>query len=240
MLSVPGTGLLVTAGVLGVTHGLEPDHVAGITTLTRKADDPRRSAFVGGLFAAGHVGLVVVWVAIATVSLGGTSVPAAFSAIGQLVVGVLLGVLGISLGLAGVSTLLHRHEHRHGGRVHAHWHLHLPPVGRRGATGHVHEHGPLRHLRVGAVGALFTLSPPLSMLAFVTVALGSHGSGLVVGLVAAYALAIVLTMTVVGGGVGAVFGLAQSGGNRVRGILQVVAAVGVVVVAALVLGPVLL
>lgn len=240
MLSVPGVGLVVTAGVLGVTHGLEPDHVAGITTLTRETEDPRRSALVGGLFAAGHVGLVILWVAIATVLFGGASVPSAFSSIGQLVVGVLLAMLGISLGAAGASSLLHRHEHRHGGRVHAHWHLHLPAADHRPAEGHGHDHGPLRHLRVGAVGALFTLSPPLSMIAFVTVALGTRGGTLVVGLVTAYAVAIVVTMTAVGGGVGALFGLAQAKDNRVCGILQVVGAVAVVAVAALVLGPILL
>ena len=49
-----GAGALLTAGVLGTTHGIEPDHVAGIAALTHEAADPKLSALVGGCFAAGH------------------------------------------------------------------------------------------------------------------------------------------------------------------------------------------
>lgn len=36
-----------TAAALGVTHGVEPDHVAGISALTGEARSARRSAAVG-------------------------------------------------------------------------------------------------------------------------------------------------------------------------------------------------
>ena len=54
-------GALVTASVLGVTHAVEPDHVAGIASLTGRFGDARLSALVGVWFSLGHVALVVGW-----------------------------------------------------------------------------------------------------------------------------------------------------------------------------------
>ena len=46
-MSVTVAGALLTAGVLGVTHAIEPDHVAGIASLTGRYGDSRLSALVG-------------------------------------------------------------------------------------------------------------------------------------------------------------------------------------------------
>lgn len=94
-------GLLVAAATLGVTHAIEPDHVAGITALTHEAGDPRLSALVGGCFATGHVVLVVVWIGLATAIFGTTEFPAVYEQAGLVLVGVILTALGVYSGRAG-------------------------------------------------------------------------------------------------------------------------------------------
>jgi nickel/cobalt exporter len=231
-----GTGLLLTAGILGVTHGVEPDHVAGITALTGEAGDSTLSAIVGACFALGHVALVVCWIAIAVVFLDVTAFPAVLEQLGLIVVGVVLASLSLALGWSGTRRLLHTHEHEHGGDRHAHVHLHLPFVTEADHGhvdgGHEHEHGLRRYLTVGTVGALFTLSPPVSMIAFITVVLSDAGGGLVGLAVLVYGLAIAGTMAVVGAGAGTLFGLTRARGERYHGALEVVAAAIVLAVAA--------
>lgn len=102
------SGVIATAALLGASHAVEPDHLAGIVEVSGGADGTRGAA-VGAWFALGHVVLVV-----------------------------------------------------------------------------------------GLVGAAFTLSPPLTMLGFLTVVLprvGPAGVGMAVG---TYAVAIVATMAAVG------------------------------------------
>ena len=229
-----GLGLLVSAGVLGVTHGIEPDHVAGITALTHEAGDPKLSALVGACFAIGHAMLVVLWIAIATVVFEATSFPPLLEQVGLLVVGVVLALLSLYLGLSGTRRLLHRHEHEHGDGVHAHVHAHIPisthdHSAEHGA--HTHEHGVFEYLKIGTVGALFTLSPPVSMIAFISVVMSKQGGGLVFLTVAAYTIAIVSTMAVIGGGAGSLFNATKRRGETYHATFQLVAAGLVFVVA---------
>ncbi|MEF8827495.1 MAG: hypothetical protein V5A31_08290 [Haloferacaceae archaeon] len=225
-----GVGYLLTAGLLGVTHGIEPDHVAGITALTHEAGDPRLSALVGGCFAAGHALLVVVWIAGAYLVFGTTSFPAAFEQFGTLLVGVVLALLSLYLGVTGTRKLVHRHLHDHGDSLHSHYHIHLPASirpasGHDGHGEHGHDHGVVEYLKIGTVGALFTLSPPVSMIAFISVTIADSGTPLMIGVVAAYAVSIVATMAVIGGGAGSVFGFSKANGERFHAISQVVASV---------------
>jgi hypothetical protein len=223
-----GIGLILTASVLGVTHGIEPDHVAGITALTHEAGDPKLSALVGGCFAAGHAVLVVLWIAIAFFIFGTTSFPTVFKQFGMVFVGVLLTLLGLYLGITGIRKLTHKHSHDHGNEHHGHSHIHLPPSIRPSKIEngeHNHDHGVYEYLKIGTVGALFTLSPPISMIAFVSVALSDGSSSLMIGAVAAYAILIITTMAVIGGGAGTLFSLSQMKGERFHAISKVVASV---------------
>ncbi|MFB6087291.1 MAG: hypothetical protein ABEJ85_02125 [Haloarculaceae archaeon] len=241
------TGLLAaaaTAGALGVTHAVEPDHVAGIASLTSRDGDARRSALVGACFSLGHVALVVVWLTAGYLLLGRTEFPAVFDAVGTLGVGLLLGALGLVLAAGGLRRLFyaHSHEHEHGGHTHSHVHAHLPLFGGQGAdreghdhdadrdhdAAHDHAHTVRAYLRTGVVGALFTLSPPLSMIAFAATLFPAHGPGAVAVAVAVYALGITATMSALGAGVGGFFGLAGERNVRVYGGAQAVAGVLVV------------
>ncbi len=229
-------GVLATAGVLGVTHAIEPDHVAGIASLTNRYGDPRLSALVGACFSVGHVALVVVWLTVGYLVLGRTEFPAVFDRVGTAGVVVLLGVLGGALVVEGVRRVAyaHSHEHDHNGESHSHAHAHLPLLGGDGHgsdpiddAAHVHNHTVRAYLKTGVVGALFTLSPPLSMIAF-SATLFSTDSGLIAAAVVAYAAGITLTMSALGAGVGAVFRTANELNVRVYGGVQMLAGVLVV------------
>jgi len=230
-------GAVLAAGTLGVTHAVEPDHVAGITALTRDADDPWLSALVGGCFAVGHAILVVVWILAANAVLGVASFPAGLDHFGAFAAGVVLVALSLYLGVSGVRGLAHRHDHTHGdGRRHAHTHFHLPSLLGLGdghshehtadaGHSHDHDHGALAYLKVGTVGALFTLSPPVSMLAFVSATAPGTGTAATAGVVTAYTAAITVTMAAIGGGVGSVFRLTRGGDQRLHAAATVTASV---------------
>lgn len=221
-------GYLLTAGFLGVTHGIEPDHVAGIAALTHDAEDSVLSALVGSCFAAGHALLVVIWIVVADALVGSTSFPPVFEQFGTLFVGTVLGLLSLYLGVTGARKLVHRHRHHHGGGTHSHYHVHLPAfvrIGSGSGSEHTHDHTTVEYLKIGTVGALFTLSPPVSMIAFISVTVSGDGVPLLAGIVAAYTLTIVATMAAIGGGVGSAFRFSKARGERLHAISQVVAAV---------------
>ena len=221
-------GVLATTALLGVTHAVEPDHVAGITALTSDAGSPRRSALVGAAFGTGHTSLVVVWVALGYVMLGTTTFPTAFVHLGTLALGVVLAVLGGVMGALGLRTLIRSDEHYHAAADvrHSHPVLSIPGLRSvRARSDHDHDHGPRALLELGVVGALFTLSPPLSMLAFVSSVLPTVPAESLVLVVLVYAAAITGTMSLVGSGVGWVFGALRGGSERLHAWSRVVTAV---------------
>jgi hypothetical protein len=224
-MSATTLGAVATAGVLGVTHALEPDHVAGISALTSRAGDSRLSAIVGVCFSVGHVALVVAWLALAAVLLGHRRFPAVLDTVGTLAVVVVLGVLGTLLSIRGYRAAARAHEDDH---HHDHEpHLHLPLVG----TVSDHAHTRRAYLRTGLVGALFTLSPPLSMIAFLGTVLPTLGLQTAAIAVLGYAVGITLTMAAIGAGVGSAVSLA-AGHGRTFGIVRLAVGLGVLSVAA--------
>jgi len=227
-MSVSVAGVLATAGLLGVTHAIEPDHVAGISALTSEYGDSRLSALAGACFSLGHVLLVVAWLTVAYVLLGRTSFPAVFDAVGSISVGVVLGLLGATMAVGGVRRVIRTGEHEHDDRRHSHPHIHLPVSGFERVD---HGHDTIAYLKTGVVGALFTLSPPLSMILFASTLLPDSGRGVVALAVVTYAAAITVTMSALGAGVGIVFGHTGGRSRRVRGIVRTVAGVAIAVVA---------
>jgi len=230
-------GALATAGILGVTHAIEPDHVAGISSLTSQYGDSRLSALVGVCFSLGHVALVVVWLVGGYLLLGRTEFPAAFDTVGTVGVVVLLTVLGAIMAATGLQSLRRVHAREHDGETPGHLHVvpheHLQalPYGNHlvgghdtpeGAIPHSHGHGVGTYLKTGVVGGLFTLSPPVSMIVFASSLLPDYGSSVVVLAVGVYAVGITVTMSTIGAGVGTAFGTAVErpklhGGARLLG-----------------------
>ena len=228
-MSVTLVGAVATAGVLGFTHAIEPDHVAGIASLTSQYGDAKLSAFVGACFSAGHVALVVCWLGVGHLVLGRTEFPAVFDTLGTVGVAVLLGVLGAALATGGLRRVVYAHSHERGEATHRHTHVRLPFL--CGDDEHRHGHTTAGYLKTGIVGALFTLSPPLSMVVFSSTLL-STGPELVAVAVGTYAVAITGTMSALGASAGAVFGRTGRLDARVHGAAQAVTGVVVVVLAA--------
>jgi hypothetical protein len=222
-MSATALGALATAGVLGVTHGLEPDHLAGIAALTGRYDDSRLSALVGGCFGAGHVALVVAWLTAITLLVQGTSVPPIFDSLGTVAVVVALVAFGGLLAVQGARATARSHANRVPHDSPSPPHLHLPLVG----SAADHDHTTRAYLRTGLVGALFTLSPPLSMIAFLGTVVPWGGTPMAVLAVGVYAVTITATMALLGAGLGSAVSLARRHG-RSLGVARVVA--GLVVV----------
>lgn len=227
-MSGPLVPALLTAGVLGVTHAIEPDHVAGISSLTSEYGDSRLSALAGACFSVGHVALVVAWLGVGYLLLGRTSFPAVYGRVGTLGVGVLLGVLGAAMAVGGLRRIVRSAEHDHGGVTHSHPHIRLPLPGFDGAD---HGHDTVSYLKTGLVGALFTLSPPVSMIVFASTLLPGYGAEAVGLAVLTYGVTITATMSLLGAGAGALFGLTNSRGDIVHGLAQTVAGVAVAALA---------
>jgi hypothetical protein len=222
--------VLVTAGVLGVTHAIEPDHVAGISSLTSEYGDSRLSALAGACFSLGHVVLVVGWLTIAAVLFGRTEFPAVYDAVGTVGAGVVLGVLGGTMAVGGLRRVVRTDEHDHGDVTHSHPHVSLPLAG-----SHTHGHDTVSYLKTGLVGALFTLSPPVSMILFASTLLPEYAPTVVGLAVFTYALTITVTMSVLGAGAGTLFGLIETHNTSVHGVAQTVAGVAITALAVLLL-----
>lgn len=162
--------------------------MAGITAPTYEAGEPKLSALVCGCFAAGHAALVVLWILLAYLLFRTTSLPAVFEQVGMLFVGILLSMLGLHLGITETGKFVHKHGHNHGDGFHIHYHVHLQVLIRPSTTDrsenharYAHDHGIVEYLKIGTVGALFTLSPPVAMIAFISVAMSQSGGPLLVG-----------------------------------------------------------
>ncbi|KXA91885.1 hypothetical protein AKJ63_00510 [candidate division MSBL1 archaeon SCGC-AAA259D18] len=227
-------GVVTVSGVLGVTHGLEPDHLAGIVSLTSGAGTSRSPAVIGTVFASGHVLLVIAWLVAAHFLAGYIPLGGSLKTVGPVITGTVLTVLGVGLGVAGARKLIHRHSHTHERGRHEHYHLHLPFI--RGdlhgfASGHSHEHAKKDYLKIGVVGALFTLSPPLSMIAFISLTLTASGGATVALAVAVYSIAIMSTMGLMGGGVGKLFNIVRTENEQIHAIIQCLASVVIITLA---------
>lgn len=192
---------LLTAGVLGITHAIEPDHVAGISSLTSRFESPRLSAAVGACFSLGHAALVVAWLAIGYFVFGRTRYPAVFDTVGTAVVALVLGAIGALMAVRGLRSLYHvyQHSHAHDGVAHGHTHTHTSTSDHDG-----HDHTAGTYLKMSLTGALFTLSPPLSMIVFASSLFSEYGVRTVALAVIVYTVAITATMSAIGAGVGSV------------------------------------
>jgi high-affinity nickel-transport protein len=90
-----GVGLIVTAFVFGLRHGVDWDHIAAITDITGSQQRKRDSLLFSTLYALGHASVVLL-LGIAAIA-GGRFIPEGFDSIMEPVVGGTLVLLGIYL-----------------------------------------------------------------------------------------------------------------------------------------------
>jgi nickel/cobalt transporter (NicO) family protein len=201
---------------LGFLHGLGPDHLMAIATLSftsrGHAHAHRPHPFrVAVEFALGHALLLLVGAVLVLVV--GWQIPALVEQAGEVIGGALLIALGVLTIVVARGSRFYGHTHEHGEPGHSHWHVHF---------GHPGRHTPDRHSHLpGVLGAVFAISGlrALTMMAPFEISAGDGLGGslmMVVWLVAIFGVGIVVSMSI--------FGIVLS---RVIGSLRLVRAVGV-------------
>lgn len=154
-----GSGLmgLLVAGLLGLRHATDPDHLTAISTLVLSDDrqGPRKAGVLGFAWGLGHAttifgfGLPVV--------LFRAHLPDAIRRGAEVVIGMLIIGLAVRLLVRWRRGYFHAHSHAHGGVRHAHPHVHEHTPARHDSAGHSHLHAeglgrtPLAAFGIGLV-----------------------------------------------------------------------------------------
>jgi nickel/cobalt transporter (NicO) family protein len=189
--------LISSTFALGFLHGLGADHLMAIAALSlgaageTAAVQRARALGIAMRFAAGHA-LLLACGAGALITLG-WSLPLVVERAGELLGGLLLIALG-AVGLWGVAAgLVYGHTHRGRREPSGQWHMH---IGRQ-------DHHPLpsahSHLPT-IIGAAFAISSlrALTLLEGVSDHAGTAPLPFVLGLVAVFAVGILMSMSLFG------------------------------------------
>ena len=131
--SLTSAGIFAVLGlglVFGLKHATEVDHVVAVSAIVSEHRNILRSAFIGGLWGAGHAASLVIVGVLVLVFRVAIPLPLA----NWLEFGVALMIIG--LGFVAMMRVLrrrgdvHLHRHDHDGQSHVHIHFH------EGATQH--------------------------------------------------------------------------------------------------------
>ncbi len=131
--SLTSAGIFAVLGlglVFGLKHAAEVDHVVAVSAIVSEHRNILRSAFIGGLWGAGHAASLVIVGVLVLVFRVAIPLPLA----NWLEFGVALMIIG--LGFVAMMRVLrrrgdvHLHRHDHDGQSHVHIHFH------EGATQH--------------------------------------------------------------------------------------------------------
>ena len=183
---------------LGFLHGLGADHLMAIAALSLATPlGPARygrAFWLAMRFAIGHALLLSLGAAL--VLFFGWQIPARFEQTGEVIGGCVLIALGLVGGWLAFSGRIyaHAHAHEHGGHaVHSHWHVHI------GQRGRQHSHRPAVHTALpGLMGAVFAVSGLRALILSLPLWTSSHAFGMLLFLVALFALGILLSMSLFG------------------------------------------
>jgi nickel/cobalt exporter len=189
--------LLLSALSLGFLHGLGADHLMGIAALSLSpagggaAAQRSRALGIAVRFAAGHA--LLLGAGAAALIVLGWSLPLRVERGGEMLGGVLLIALGGTALWGAVSGHLYGHTHVHSGEPAPHWHLHFGTRERHPASA-AHSHVPT------IIGAAFAISSlrALTMLAPFGESAAGASLASMLGLVAVFALGILMSMSLFG------------------------------------------
>ena len=189
--------LIFSTFVLGFLHGLGGDHLMAIAALSigtvgeTAAVQRARALGIAVRFAAGHA-LLLSLGAGALIALG-WSLPIVVEQGGEMLGGMLLIVLGAA-GLWGIAAgRVYSHAHADGQQPTDHWHMHIGRQDRHPLPS-AHSHLPT------IIGAAFAISSlrALTLLDGFGEGIAAAPLPLVLGLVATFALGILISMSLFG------------------------------------------
>lgn len=214
-----GSSLLVAlaaAGLLGLRHATDPDHLAAVVTLATSEGPPRTGAAgrLGLAWGLGHA-LTLLAFGVPFIVLD-TRLPAYLEKGAEVTIGVVIVLLALRLLHRWRAGGFHLHEHEHeGGARHVHVHAHA------GEKDHAHKHGSPAPIGAFAVGLVHGLggSAGVSLVVLATVETRAVG----VAALAVLALGTTVAMTLLSSG----FGLALEHGPLPRRLQAFVPVLGV-------------
>jgi ABC-type nickel/cobalt efflux system permease component RcnA len=219
VMAILGLGL-----VFGLKHATEVDHVVAISTIVSRHKNVFRSAFVGGLWGAGHtlslmaIAIVVLWFRIA--------IPERVS--GWLEFGVALMIIALGASALwramGNNNHVHLHRHSHDGRSHTHVHFHEHETKHAPRSPSQHSH---RISRIGwkpvMVGMMHGLAGSGALTLLVLTQISSVWVGLLY--VLTFGFGSIAGMLLMSGLIGLPFALTSSKLTHAHQGLQTVAAI---------------
>lgn len=109
--------------VLGLTHAVEADHLAAVSTIVSEKKNLLTASIIGGFWGLGHtISLFLVGTLVIFLKL---QISETIEARLEAIVGGMLVLLGLNA-LRKIFTAkeIHAHTHTHGGHAHTHIHLH--------------------------------------------------------------------------------------------------------------------
>jgi len=196
--------LLSLAFGLGMTHALDADHIAAVSTLACSRSRLHDSLGYGLRWALGH-GLTLTGLGL-VVFVAGLAIPPELSHLAERTVALVLMGLGAWVIASLRSRKAHLHFHRHDDLpVHAHWHTHTERIPNHPQP-HTHKHAAV------LVGVLHGAAGSAPLLALIPVAtMDSPWLGMSYLLL--FSLGVLVSMLFFGGLIGVLF----QGANRLSG-----------------------
>ncbi|HEX2055006.1 MAG TPA: hypothetical protein VHF07_00840 [Nitrospiraceae bacterium] len=216
MLDSHGLTVLGLGFVLGLRHALDADHIVAVSTVLAERPSFRASSVVGLFWGIGHT-LMLLLVGICVQALH-VSIPESLAAAFELIVGIMLIGLGVSLARRLYREGWHLHPHEHDGRQHVHLHRHA--VGR----GHTHAHWFLEARRPLLIGMAHGFAGSAALLLIVVSTAGTFGQGL--GYILVFGLGSIIGMIAVGTVISLPFVLSLSVGRGALMAVQGLASLG--------------
>jgi len=138
------------AVLIGMTHALEADHVAAVSSMATRQTSMKQIIRTGAVWGLGHTLTLMVFAGAAI--LLGYSIQDSLAGWLEFTVGVMLMGLGGHILFRLIRDRVHFHVHKHDGEAphfHAHSHAGEAKVHTQSAHDHDHKRFPLRALLVG-------------------------------------------------------------------------------------------
>ncbi len=195
--------------VLGMRHALDADHIVAVTTIVSRSRSILRSLMVGVSWGIGHTfTLFLVGFGVLVLKL---HIPKEMALGMEVVVGIILIVLGVTVLRQLLKARGHVHEHTHGDVIHTHSHSHEKSV--------LHEH---RHLGKSLlVGMAHGLAGSGAITVLVLASMPGTGEGLLFLLL--FGIGTLLGMMCFSGLIGLPFKLTARFSNKLNVTIQTIA-----------------
>ncbi len=152
------SAFLITGFLLGLKHSLDTDHLITVSTIVSRNQGIKKSFVQGAFWGIGHTTtLLIIGFFVLLFKL---SLPQSLSNLFEILVGLVLVYLGISLVLEIRRKKIHLHTHKHDGEKHIHLHSH------KENKHHNHNHKSyfigLFHGLAGSAGLMLIILPGAS------------------------------------------------------------------------------